>query len=72
MTGSGEGCIQRIVSGRICERGLEWRGLRMFASTGDPPEEPLRSEWRGWETKADSYFGSGLDSVIEPGKDRTT
>lgn len=41
----------------------------MFASTGDPPEEPLRSEW---ETRADSYFGSGLDSVIEPGKDRTT
>jgi len=38
----------------------------------DHPEEPLRSEWRGWETKADSYFGSGLDSVMEPGKDRTT
>lgn len=44
----------------------------MFASTGDHPEESLRSEWKGWETRADSYFGSGLDSVIEPGKDHTT
>lgn len=62
----------KVVSSELYLAEFVREGLRTFASTGDYPEEPLRSEWRGWETKADSYFGSGLDSVIEPGKDRTT
>lgn len=44
---------QEVVKVVSSELYLDWRGLRMFASTGDRPEEPLRYKWRGWETRAD-------------------
>jgi hypothetical protein len=43
----------------------------MFASTGDSPEGPLRSEWRGWKTSLTSGVAQS-DSVTGPGKDHTT